>query len=266
MVIIVKNSDETTLVERDRFLFFLMLASIVHFFAFLNSDISRDSYKKRTPLEVVFIKNRFKELDTSHVLSEKAMEKTTKNIRFETRLDDVESKRDDRHLRTRPDESPNSESSINNKILRPTAKQLIARSLAEASRHTELVERINIKTDRPRRKYISASTKDHKFAAYMEAWRAKVERVGNINYPSEARKRRLSGNLLLDVAIRQNGTVQQITIRRSAGNKVLDRAAIKIVELAAPFAPLPAEIAENVDILHITRTWKFVDDSDFTTR
>ncbi|MEC9247637.1 MAG: TonB family protein [Pseudomonadota bacterium] len=266
MSIIVKNSDDTILVERDRFLFFLMLASIIHFFAFLNSDLSRHSYQKRTPLEVIFIKNRFNELDAGRALSEKPIDKTTKNIESETRPDYVEAKQDDRQLRTKPDESPNSERNRNNKILRPTAKQLIARSLAEASRHTELVERINIKTDRPRRKYISASTKEHKFAAYMESWRAKVERVGNINYPSEARKRRLSGDLLLDVAIRQNGTVQQITIRRSAGNKVLDRAAIKIVELAAPFAPLPEKIAEEVDILHITRTWKFVDDSDFTTR
>ena len=99
----------------------------------------------------------------------------------------------------------------------------------------------------------------------MEAWRAKVERVGNINYPYEARKKHLSGKLLLDVAILPDGAVQQITIRRSSGKKVLDEAAVRIVELAAPFAPLPENITREVDILHITRTWNFVNDSQFTT-
>ena len=99
----------------------------------------------------------------------------------------------------------------------------------------------------------------------MEAWRAKVERVGNINYPYEARKKHLSGKLLLDVAILPDGTVQKITIRRSSGKKILDEAAVRIVELAAPFAPLPESITREVDILHITRTWNFVNDSQFTT-
>ena len=262
----VKNPGETIHGKRDRFLFFFILASIVHFFTFLNSDFSRLSYVKRTPLEVVFIENQSEEQNTDDGTSERTIEKTTQNVLSESLSNQAEPKRHNGDIASLSDNPRRVENNTHNKILKPTAKQLIARSLAEAANHTELVDRINIKTDRPRRKYISASTRDHKFTAYMEAWRAKVERVGNINYPSKARKQRLSGNLLLDVAIRQDGTVQQITIRRSAGNKVLDRAAIKIVELAAPFAPLPQKIAEEVDILHITRTWKFVDDSDFTTR
>ena len=150
-------------------------------------------------------------------------------------------------------------------LKKPNAEQLIARSLAQAKKHYDLIDNPYFRANKPRRKYITANNKDHRFASYMEAWRAKVERVGNINYPYEARKKNLSGKLLLDVAILPDGEVQKITIRRSSGKKVLDEAAVRIVELAAPFAPLPESITREVDILHITRTWNFVNDSQFTT-
>ncbi len=148
----------------------------------------------------------------------------------------------------------------------PTAAQLLTRSFALASLNAELQQRLDSQAKRPRRKYISANTREYRYAAYMEAWRAKVERIGNINYPTAARERQLSGNLLLDVAINPDGTVREITVRRSSGHKVLDDAAVRIVELAAPYAPFPEEVLEEVDILHITRTWKFVNDQGFQAR
>ncbi len=110
---------------------------------------------------------------------------------------------------------------------------------------------------RPRHKFLNARTQEYKFAAYMDAWRAKVESVGNLNYPSEAKRRHLTGNLLLDVALNADGSINEISIRRSSGQRILDDAAIRIVELAAPFAPFPSEIRADLDVLHITRTWKF---------
>ena len=110
---------------------------------------------------------------------------------------------------------------------------------------------------RPRHKFLNARTQEYKYAAYMDAWRAKIERIGNLNYPEEAKRRHLTGNLLLDVALNADGSVNDISVRRSSGQKVLDDAAIRIVELAAPFAPFPSEIREDIDVLHITRTWKF---------
>ena len=92
----------------------------------------------------------------------------------------------------------------------------------------------------------------------MEAWRSKVERIGNLNYPDDARKRKLSGSLILEVALNPDGTVNQITIRQPSRYKILDDAAIRIVRLAAPFSPFPEGIREDVDILHITRTWQFL--------
>jgi protein TonB len=81
--------------------------------------------------------------------------------------------------------------------------------------------------------------------------------VGNLNYPSEAKRRHLTGNLLLDVALNPDGSINGISIRRSSGQQILDDAAIRIVELSAPFAPFPPEIRADLDVLHITRTWKF---------
>lgn len=111
---------------------------------------------------------------------------------------------------------------------------------------------------RPRRKFLSARTKEYKFAAYMEAWRAKVERVGNLNYPEQAKRHKLTGNLVLDVEINPDGTIRAISVIRPSGHKVLDDAAVRIVRLSAPFAPFPPNFREEVDILHITRTWQFL--------
>lgn len=111
---------------------------------------------------------------------------------------------------------------------------------------------------RPRRKFLSARTREYKYAEYMEAWRARVERVGNLNYPEKARSQNLTGNLVLDVAIKPDGSVHNLNMIKSSGSKVLDDAARRIVELAAPYEAFPSDIKQEVDILHITRTWQFM--------
>ena len=85
----------------------------------------------------------------------------------------------------------------------------------------------------------------------------------NLNYPDAARKQKLSGSLILDVALNNDGSINQITVRRSSGHKVLDDAAIRIVELASPYSPFPDHIREETDILHITRTWQFLNSHRF---
>lgn len=145
----------------------------------------------------------------------------------------------------------------------PSATTLLANSFKIASLNAELRRKLEAQSQRPRRKFISASTKEYKYAAYMESWRAKVERVGNLNYPDEARKNRLSGSLILDVALNADGSVNQITVRRTSGSKILDDAAVRIVELSSPFAPFPPQISKETDILHITRTWQFLNNIGF---
>lgn len=143
------------------------------------------------------------------------------------------------------------------------AADLITSSYQIAALSAEIKRKLDERAKRPRRQFVSASTREYKYAAYMEAWRQKVERVGNLNYPREARRRSLTGSLILDVALYPDGSLEAITVRRSSGNRILDDAAIYIVTLAAPFAPFPEGIHEEVDILHITRTWQFLNSDGF---
>jgi protein TonB len=146
-------------------------------------------------------------------------------------------------------ESPDSE--------RPSATQLMRQSRDIASLEPELSRQNQWASKLPRREYISANTKEYEFASYMSTWVSKVERVGNMNYPSQLRQRKLHGDLVLTVGINQNGTVETIDIMRSSGIVEIDRAAVDIVQLASPYSPLPDNITDRVDILHITRTWRF---------
>lgn len=146
------------------------------------------------------------------------------------------------------------------------AATLVSRSLEIASLSAEIDRKLQAYAERPRRKMINARTREFKYASYMDAWRAKVERIGNLNYPDEARRRGLSGNLLLEVALQSDGSVNEVILRRSSGQRVLDDAAIRIVTLAAPYAPFPADIREETDILHIVRTWQFLNSNRLSSR
>ena len=112
---------------------------------------------------------------------------------------------------------------------------------------------------RPKRMFLNARTQEYKYAVYMEAWLAKVQRIGNLNYPEEAKRRGLRGRVLLDVALNYDGSVHDVSVRRSSGHRLIDDAAIRIVHLAAPYSPFPPDIRADTDVLHITRTWKFND-------
>lgn len=111
--------------------------------------------------------------------------------------------------------------------------------------------------DRLRHQYVSARSKKYLYASYIEGWQYKVERTGNINFPQEAKKRHISGELVLDVGINQDGSIHSIKVRRSSGHDILDKAAMRIVKMSAPFAPLPTDIKKETDVLHIVRTWQF---------
>lgn len=138
-----------------------------------------------------------------------------------------------------------------------TAAQLLSRSKEIARLSAEIDQTQRVFAHRPKRKYISARTKEYKFASYEEAWRAKVERIGRINFPDEARRKKLSGSLIMSVTINEDGNIKSIKIRQSSGHKILDDGAIRIVRLAAPFSRFSKDIRKEVDELVITRTWVF---------
>jgi len=142
-------------------------------------------------------------------------------------------------------------------LTRVSERELIERSLEMARLAAEIARQSEAYAKRPRRKFISANTQEYAYADYMRAWVARVERVGNLNYPEEARQRGLTGQLVLTVAVRKNGVVERVDVIQGSGQKMLDDAALRIVNLAAPFPPLPRN-REEVDVLHITRTWQFL--------
>ncbi len=113
---------------------------------------------------------------------------------------------------------------------------------------------------RPRRENAVMRAKEYAFARYVEDWRVKVERIGNLNYPEAARRNKIYGKLVLTVEINRDGSLEGVHVERSSGSRILDAAAIKIVELAAPFAAFPDDMKKQVDIFGITRTWSFTQD------
>jgi len=110
----------------------------------------------------------------------------------------------------------------------------------------------------PRVRQISSRTKDYEYRSYFEAWRQKVERIGALNYPKEARLGNF-GSLRLTVSLNQDGGIHDIVVEKSSGSKALDEAAIRIVRLGEPYAPFSDRMRHEVDILNITRTWKFTE-------
>lgn len=137
-----------------------------------------------------------------------------------------------------------------------TGRDLADRSLAMLNLQAQIARQTQAYQERPRKRFIGANAREYRFAQYEEDWRAKIERVGTVNYPAEARGK-LYGTLRLTVTIRPDGSVESIDLDRSSGLKILDQAAFRIVQMAGPFAAFPESIRKDTDLLVITRTWFF---------
>ncbi|MGD8235063.1 MAG: TonB family protein [Chromatiales bacterium] len=139
----------------------------------------------------------------------------------------------------------------------PSPSQLLADLQQEIHRlEAEIDDKTVAYAQRPRRKAINASTKEHIYAAYMESWRRKIERVGNLNYP-----RGQMGDVVVHIAVRQDGSIERMRILRHADSSLINESALKIATLAAPFPPFPEEIRQKTDILDIIRTWRFLEET-----
>lgn len=133
---------------------------------------------------------------------------------------------------------------------------LASSALAIARVEGQIARQLEEYNQRPRKKFIGARVEEYRFAQYVEDWRQKIERVGNLNYP-DAAKGRLYGSLVLTVIIKANGDLDRVEVNRSSGQRLLDDAARRIVQMAAPYAAFPESIRRDTDVLEITRTWTF---------
>ena len=199
--------------------------------------------RARTPLPVVEPRNPGKDLS--------AAQRRTQQLEVQQQQMLVQQREVERRLaeKQRPVKA---EEAAN----QPSGRELADLSLAAMRLQAQIDRQIDDYQKRPRKKFIGARAAEYRFAQYEEDWRAKVERVGSVNYPAEARGK-LYGNLRLTVTIRADGSVESIELDRSSGLKVLDAAAFRIVKMTAPFARFPPDISRDTDLLVITRTWFF---------
>ena len=143
---------------------------------------------------------------------------------------------------------------------------LIAASIEIDRLEAQIAKQQDEMQKRPKRRFLGSRTKEASDAMYLEAWRQKVERIGNMNYPEAARNQKLYGQLRMTVSIKADGSIEKIVIDKSSGSKILDEAAKNILNLAAPYAKFSAEMQKNTDILDITRTWTFTQEDALATQ
>jgi protein TonB len=137
-----------------------------------------------------------------------------------------------------------------------SGQEMATNALALARMQAQIARQIEEYNQRPRKTFVGSRAQEYRFAQYVEDWRIKVERIGNLNYPDSARGK-VYGSLVLTVSIKADGSLEKVEVNRSSGHQILDRAAERIVKMASPYADFPANIRRDTDILVITRTWTF---------
>ena len=273
----------------------ILISLIIHitFVIYGNFNINSDGYNKiQSDIELIIIEKPKKEsviiepsstLNTSEIIEEDPKEEIIFKEEVIVKIPAQESTPTNKLLATEEDLAisensiPTTEEDLaisENSI--PTTQEDLAiseNSIPTTQEETEIIStselisnlgnldlapRKELSTNRV--KTISASTKDYEYRLYFEAWRQKVERIGALNYPESAKAGNL-GALRLTVSLNKEGNIKEIIINKTSGNKELDEAAIKIVRLGEPYAVFSPKMQKEVDLINITRTWKFTEDS-----
>jgi protein TonB len=209
----------------------------------LDGGGSHDAGRRASPLPDSQIVRDGDALDSARRMVEQLEEEQKKLLA---------SLKDSLQMRPLPQKESAAESRVPGSLDEQTRVQL-------ARAQAEIAKQISDYQKRPRKHHFMPSTSEYRYARYVEDWRARVEKIGNDHYPDEARGR-VYGSLRMTVAVRKDGSVAEAAIDKSSGSPVLDRAARRIVNMAAPFPPFPPEIARDTDVLEITRTWVFTND------
>ncbi len=275
----------------------ILLSFMLHFLAIqlIHFKPIKPFQNKFSQIEVILTNSKDNYQTDADVLAQSNSDKggnTEKDIHKKTPLPTVTENKNTFQLNNRGDQSAvgKASSPSEEKIVKKDAQVLNEPKAVEQPKESKVINKSISKEDvlasaseisasdaalsnqisnfekQPRRKYIGARTKEYKYALYAEAWRQKVETLGNMNYPEEAREKKFSGQLRMTVSLKPDGRIDNIEINQSSGFKILDEAAKKIVELGAPYAPFPEDIRKEVDILSITRTWTFTKDEHLSSQ
>ena len=259
----------------------ILISLIIHitFVIYGNFNINSDGYNKiQSDIELIIIEKPEKEsviiepsstLNTSEIIEEEPKEEIIFKEEVIVKIPAQESIPTKKLLATEEDlaisentiPATEEDLAISENTIPATeeeAKIISTSELISNLGNLDLAPRKKLSTNRV--KTISASTKDYEYRLYFEAWRQKVERIGALNYPESAKAGNL-GALRLTVSLNKEGNIKEIIINKTSGNKELDEAAIKIVRLGEPFAVFSPKMQKEVDLINITRTWKFTEDS-----
>lgn len=181
-------------------------------------------------------------------------------VEAQRRVAELEAQQQQMLTRMKSQKAVNADSNRNTPTPSPAAPvsgvDLASSAMAIARIEGQIARQMDEYNQRPRKKFLGARVEEYRFAQYVEDWRQKIERVGNLNYP-EAARGKLYGSLVLTVIIKSSGELVSVELNRSSGKKPLDDAALRIVRMAAPFAAFPENIRRDTDVLEITRTWTF---------
>ena len=275
----------------------ILLSFMLHFLAIqlIHFKPIKPFQNKFSQIEVILTNSKDNYQTDADVLAQSNSDKggnTEKDIHKKTPLPTVTENKNTFQLNNRGDQSAvgKASSPSEEKIVKKDAQVLNELRAVEQPKESKVINKSISKEDvlasaseisasdaalsnqisnfekQPRRKYIGARTKEYKYALYAEAWRQKVETLGNMNYPEEAREKKFSGQLRMTVSLKPDGRIDSIEINQSSGFKILDEAAKKIVELGAPYATFPEDIRKEVDILSITRTWTLTKDDTLSSQ
>ena len=151
-----------------------------------------------------------------------------------------------------------------NKDSKLNSKSIDTSKILSQIKNMDFSSKMNNPERQKRVRSISANTKDYIYKLYFDAWKQKVEKIGAMNYPREAAELGMFGSLRLTVSLNSDGTIKNLFINKSSGHKELDLAALNIVKLGEPYARFPAEILKNVDVINISRRWKFTERNPFS--
>ena len=267
--------------SRIHFTIAILISLIIHitFVIYGNFNINSDGYNKiQSDIELIIIEKPEKEsviiepsstLNTSEIIEEEPKEEIIFKEEVILKIPAQESIPTKKLLATEENLAisentiPATEEDLaisenNIPTTQEEAKIISTSELISNLGNLDLAPRKELSTNRV--KTISANTKDYEYRLYFEAWRQKVERIGALNYPEVAKLANL-GALRLTVRLNKEGNIEEIIVNKTSGNKDLDEAAIKIVRLGEPYAVFSPKMQKEVDLINITRTWKFTEES-----